>query len=211
MWFMPFKKKGTIICSLSKPSCRNSGAGPCNTTTTGPWWGIYITRRGLNKCISYITLHYRLLNLCVWKLQFSTNFCPFIRNKQDCFFISKTIRNCSSIWTGITQYNELEQLSRNFCKQKQSVHRSDLQHDCLFVAIGAWHKIPIKISTTVDLYTSTVCMWHLKFIGLGKSNFQFNVKIADLKNTIFKVTFSYFCMAWKWLNEVFNNNNKKTA
>ena len=36
VWFMPFKEKFTIICSVSKPSGDNSGAGPYVTTTMGP-------------------------------------------------------------------------------------------------------------------------------------------------------------------------------
>ena len=50
MWFTSFGEKGTIICSVSKPSCRISVAGPYDTTTTtGPRWAVYNTRRGLNK------------------------------------------------------------------------------------------------------------------------------------------------------------------
>ena len=55
MWFTLFKEKGTLIRSVSKPSCRNSGAGPTDTTT-GPQWGVYNTRWWLNKYASYITL-----------------------------------------------------------------------------------------------------------------------------------------------------------
>ena len=36
MWFTPFEEKGTIIRSVSKPSSHISGAGPYDTTTTGP-------------------------------------------------------------------------------------------------------------------------------------------------------------------------------
>ena len=35
MWFTPFKKKGTIIHSVSKPSWRINGAGSYDITT-GP-------------------------------------------------------------------------------------------------------------------------------------------------------------------------------
>ena len=63
MWFTPFKEKGTIIRFLSKPSCRNSGAGPYDTTT-GPRWGVYNTRRGLNKYTSYITYLLTWCNTC---------------------------------------------------------------------------------------------------------------------------------------------------
>ena len=55
MWFMPFEEKGTIIGSVSKPSNRISGTGPCDTITTGPSLGVYNTRRVLNKYTSYIT------------------------------------------------------------------------------------------------------------------------------------------------------------
>ena len=35
VWFTPFEEKGTLIHSVSKRSCRNSGTGPYDTTTTG--------------------------------------------------------------------------------------------------------------------------------------------------------------------------------
>ena len=38
-----------------KPSSRISGAGPNDTITTGPHWGVDNTRSGLKKCTSYIT------------------------------------------------------------------------------------------------------------------------------------------------------------
>ena len=54
MCFTPFEKKGTIIRSVSKPSCSNSGAGPYDTITTGPRWEVYNARWELNKYTSYI-------------------------------------------------------------------------------------------------------------------------------------------------------------
>ena len=63
--FMPFEEKCIIISSVSKPSCSSSGAGPYDTTTTGPRWGVYNTRRGLNKYTSYITLHLLLVDLYI--------------------------------------------------------------------------------------------------------------------------------------------------
>ena len=63
MWFTPFEEKGTIIRSVSKPSCRNSGAGPYDTTT-GPRWGVYNTRWRLNKYTSCFTLHCVTLHPC---------------------------------------------------------------------------------------------------------------------------------------------------
>ena len=56
MWFTPFDVNGTIIRSLSKPSCRNSGAGPYDTATMGPGEEYIIFVGGLNKYTSYITL-----------------------------------------------------------------------------------------------------------------------------------------------------------
>ena len=47
MWFMPFEEKDTIIRSVSKPSYRNSGAGPYDTITT-------VEQRGLGE--AYIIL-----------------------------------------------------------------------------------------------------------------------------------------------------------
>ena len=41
MWFTPFEEKGTIIHSVSKSSSHISGAGPYDTTTTDPRWGVY--------------------------------------------------------------------------------------------------------------------------------------------------------------------------
>ena len=36
MSFTPFDEKGTIIPSVSKPSCHNGGASPYDTTTVEP-------------------------------------------------------------------------------------------------------------------------------------------------------------------------------
>ena len=49
-----FEEKGTIIRSVSKPRSRINGAGPYDTITTGPRWGVYNTCRRLNKYTSYI-------------------------------------------------------------------------------------------------------------------------------------------------------------
>ena len=57
MWFTPFEEKGTIIHSVSKPSSRISGAGLYDTIITGPRWGVYNTRVGLNRYTSHVTLH----------------------------------------------------------------------------------------------------------------------------------------------------------
>ena len=46
MWFTLFEEKGSIIRSVSKPSCRNGEAGPYDTKTAGSPMRVYNTRRG---------------------------------------------------------------------------------------------------------------------------------------------------------------------
>ena len=57
MWFTPFAERGTIMRTVSKPSCLNSGAGHNDTTTTGPSeeYVILVWAKKIHK-LHYITL-----------------------------------------------------------------------------------------------------------------------------------------------------------
>ena len=113
MWFTSFEEEGTIIRSVSKPSCCISGAGQYDTTTTGPQWGVYNTRSGgggLNKYTSYITL-------------------PVSYNGGPWWRIMATLPNLSrkvyQISKRITIYYRLTRSLPNFCIANNNGNRTD--------------------------------------------------------------------------------------